>query len=260
MEFDGVTIKIWNWNWNWAHDWTNDWVWDAGAAALSLAIALSWLRLINGLAQRNFLEPKLSRKIIHIGTGPLFVLTWVLFSDRPEARYFAVCVPLLIVLQFVAIGLGFLQDPAAVQAMTRSGNPREILRGPLFYGLVFMVCTLVFWRSSPVGVVALMMMCGGDGLADIIGRRFGRVKLPLSTEKSWAGSAAMFAGGVGLSGVMLAGLNGLGYFQPGLRLGETAIALLLIGIATTLVEALPFRDIDNLTLTGVAIALGRYLL
>jgi phytol kinase len=42
-------------------------------------------------------------------------------------------------------------------------------------------------------VVALM--CGGDGLADIIGRRFGSgAKLPHNSNKSWAGSAAMFAG------------------------------------------------------------------
>ena len=35
---------------------------------------------------------------------------------------------------------------------------------------------------------------GGDGLADIIGRRFGGVKLPWNTAKSWAGSLAMFIG------------------------------------------------------------------
>lgn len=40
-------------------------------------------------------------------------------------------------------------------------------------------------------------MCGGDGLADIIGRRFGgNAKLPHNSNKSWAGSAAMFAGAV----------------------------------------------------------------
>jgi phytol kinase len=36
-----------------------------------------------------------------------------------------------------------------------------------------------------------MMLCGGDGLADIIGRRFGKVKLPWNGSKSWAGSLGM---------------------------------------------------------------------
>ena len=54
--------------------------------------------------------------------------------------------------------------------------------------------TVVFWRESPVGMMVLSLMCGGDGLADIIGRKFGTAKLPFNMSKSWAGSAAMFAG------------------------------------------------------------------
>lgn len=230
---------------------------DAGATAIALIAALLWLRTIETLAQRNILEQKLSRKIIHIGTGPLFVLSWLLFSDRPSARYFAVLVPLLITLQFFAIGLGLLEDPAAVQAMTRGGDRTEILRGPLFYGLVFILCTVVFWRDSPVGILALMMVCGGDGLADIVGRRFGRIKLPFSTDKSWAGSAAMFAGSFGLAFSFLALFSGLGYFS--LALGRTAWVTGAIALAATLVEALPYKDIDNLTLTAVAIGLGLWL-
>ncbi len=231
---------------------------DAVATIIALSAALLWLRTIDTLAHRKLLEQKLSRKIIHIGTGPLFVLAWTLFSDRPSARYFAVLVPLIITVQFIAIGTGLLEDPAAVQAMTRTGDRREILRGPLFYGLVFIICTVVFWRSSPVGILALMMVCGGDGLADIIGRRFGSVKLPFSQDKSWAGSGAMFLGSFVFGFGFLALFNALGYFS--LELGWTAIATLAIALAATLVEALPYRDIDNLTLTGVAIVLGLWLL
>lgn len=38
---------------------------------------------------------KLSRKLVHITTGPLFVLTWPLFSSAPEARYYAAVIPVL---------------------------------------------------------------------------------------------------------------------------------------------------------------------
>lgn len=40
----------------------------------------------------------------------------------------------------------------------------------------------------------LFFFPGGDGLADIVGRRFGGVKLPWNSNKSWAGSLAMFIG------------------------------------------------------------------
>lgn len=107
---------------------------DLLAAGVTLVLALIWLRAIDLLAHRGLLEPKLSRKILHIGTGPLFVLCWILFTDASWARYLAAITPLAITLQFFGVGTGLIQDPAAVQAMTRQGNPQEILRGPLYYG------------------------------------------------------------------------------------------------------------------------------
>ena len=95
---------------------------------------------------------------------------------------------------------------------------RELLRGPLYYVLILILCALIFWRESPVGLISLAMMCGGDGntsplskfswprllpvtnfqlgdligIADIIGRRFGSLKIPYNQQKSWAGSISMF--------------------------------------------------------------------
>src|SRR5512139_3217492 len=135
------------------------------ATIITLAIALGFLRIMDFLAQRGWIESRLSRKLIHIGTGPVFVLCWLLYREQPEARWLAALVPLMIVAQFVLVGLGILKDDAAVQAMSRTGNPREILRGPLFYGIAFVLLTVLFWKDSPVGMTALMMMCGGDGLA-----------------------------------------------------------------------------------------------
>ena len=233
---------------------------DMFAALATLLLALSWLRVMDTLAHRGLIEQKLSRKLIHIGTGPMFVLCWNLFSDGPQARFWAALTPLMITLQFLAVGLEFIKDPAAVQAMTRNNNPREILRGPFYYGLVFVMCTLIFWRSSPVGVLALMLMCGGDGLADIIGRRFGKHKLPFNPNKSWAGSAAMFSGGFGFGFGFLVLFNVLGNFQPPLNLFATAEVVGVIALVGAVVEALPFQDVDNLTLTGVAVVLGLGLL
>lgn len=237
----------------------NSWIRDGAATLLAFGVAISWLRLIELLAARGQLESKLSRKLIHIGTGPLFVLCWQFFSAAPTARYFAALVPLVLTGQFLAIGLEWIQNPQAVQAMTRTGKPAEILRGPLYYGIVFMVCTIVFWRPSPIGILALMILCGGDGLADIVGRRFGSHKLFFNTQKSWAGSLAMFVGSFAFGFGFLALFNNFQNFYPALDLATTARNVAAISVVATIVEALPYHDIDNITLTAVAVLLGLWL-
>lgn len=71
---------------------------------------------------------------------------------------------------------------------------QELLRGPLLYIGIVTAVTLLFWRESPVGLMVLSLMCGGDGLADIVGRRYGFARLPFNHNKSWLGSLAMFTG------------------------------------------------------------------
>lgn len=41
------------------------------------------------------LVQKLSRKLVHITAGPLFVLMWPLFSWAPSARLYAAVIPAL---------------------------------------------------------------------------------------------------------------------------------------------------------------------
>ena len=60
-----------------------------------------------------------------MGTGPLFVLCWLLFTRAFAARFLAALAPLLITLQFFLVGTGIIRDEAAVQAMARSGDRRE---------------------------------------------------------------------------------------------------------------------------------------
>src|SRR5258708_20180649 len=96
---------------------------DIVATSLTFLLSLLWLRLMDALAHRGVLSPQLSRKLIHIGTGPLFLICWHLFSAQPEARFFAALVPLAITAQFAAVGLGIIPDPAAVQPITPHPAP-----------------------------------------------------------------------------------------------------------------------------------------
>ncbi len=232
----------------------NLWLQDIVALFITFAVALAWLRLNDTLARRGIVSRHLARKLIHIGTGPLFVLCWPFFSAGPQSRWFAALVPAILTLQFVAIGLGLVEDEGAVQAMSRSGDRRELLYGPTQYGIVFVLATVIFWIHSAVGIVALMLLCGGDGLADVVGRRYGRVPLAANPRKSWAGSAAMLAAGFGFSFLYLLLFNGLGAFT--VSVGGSVLPLLLISLAATVVEAVSGQDIDNITITVTALSVA----
>ena len=228
----------------------NNWI----ALIITFAAALGWLRLMDFFAHRGWIESRLSRKIIHIGTGPIFVLCWLLFDNGSAGRWMAALVPFAITVQFALIGLGVIKDEASVKSMSRSGDPKELLRGPLFYGIAFVVLTLVFWKDSPIGIVALMLMCGGDGIADVVGRSVKSAKLPWSRQKSVAGSLAVFVGGWVLAVLVMAIYLSAGVF--GGSLSAYLLPITAISFVGMLVESLPFKDIDNLTVTFAAVLLG----
>ncbi|CAI7834065.1 unnamed protein product [Closterium sp. NIES-54] len=148
----------------------------------------------------HHLSQKLSRKVLHITIGLFFVFVcWPLFSAYPQARFFAAAAPVVTAVQLLLLGLGVTRSDGIVKSMSRSGSKSELLSGPLCYAVTIMLMTVMFWRTSPVGMVALVIMCGGDGVADIVGRRCGSWKLPWNEQKSWAGSAAMLLCGFFLS-------------------------------------------------------------
>ena len=224
------------------------------ATLLTFLIALAFLRLMDFLAHRGIIESKLSRKLIHIGTGPIFVLCWLMYPDLPISRWLAALVPFVITTQFVLVGTGILKDKAAVKAMSRTGDRREILRGPLFYGIVFILLTILYWKDSPIGIPALMMLCGGDGIADIVGRRIHSAKLPWSRAKSLAGSLSVFAGGWVLTILIFAIYIWVGEFNGPLSRYIPPITWIALG--AMLVESLPYQDIDNITITAVSVLVG----
>jgi phytol kinase len=228
------------------------------AFIITLLLALAWLRVNTYIAARGWVSGPVSRKIIHIGTGPIFVLCWLLYPESYSSRFWAALIPLGITVQFLLVGLGLLRDEAAVVAMTRHGLAREILRGPLFYGIVFVLLTILYWYDTPIGLVALMLLCGGDGLADLIGKRVPSFSLPWSRTKTIAGSLAMLFGGWGMAalvwGIFILGGTINSSFS------ELFGPLFVIALLATVIESLPLPDVDNLTVPAVAVLAGHFLL
>jgi len=182
------------------------------------------------------------------------MVSWPIFSTSTEARYFASLVPFVNCSRLVIYGLSLASDEGLIKSVTREGKPEELLRGPLYYVLVLILCALVFWRESPVGVISLAMMCGGDGIADIIGRRFGSSKLPYNQQKSWAGSISMFVFGFLISIGMLYYYSVLGYFQ--LDWIWTAQKVALVSLVATVVESFSTTEVvdDNISVPLASMA------
>jgi phytol kinase len=224
------------------------------ALVITFMLSLAFLRLMDFIAHRGWLDGKLSRKFIHIGTGPMFVLCWLLFDDAPSARWLAALVPFAITAQFALIGFGVMKDDASIKAMSRTGDPKEILRGPLYYGIMFIVVTILFWKDTLIGITALMVMCGGDGIADVIGRHIKSPKLPWSMEKSVAGSLSVFAGGWILSVLILFIYVTVGVFAA--PFVSYLRPITIVALVSTIVESFPHKDVDNITVTVAAAITG----
>lgn len=225
---------------------------DAQAFAASSLIMVATVESVKALT--GFLDRKLTRKIMHLAAGPLFMLTWPFFSADRGARWWAAAVPLAMTLKFALTGLGLLNIMGDVEAMSRSGTPSELLRGPLIYGLVFTAATVLAFRRV-IAAAALMALCAGDGMADVVGRRYGgaqRMRLPWSPRKSWPGTAAFFVFAAAASVAFGALFHGWGWTVMPVR--QMLAPLLLASLAAAAMESLPFADVDNLLVPAAAAA------
>ncbi|XP_024531188.1 phytol kinase 1, chloroplastic-like [Selaginella moellendorffii] len=232
---------------------------DFGVVGAVVAGAYLWVQGFELLTRFNVLDQKLSRKLVHMTTGPLFMLSWPLFSSSSASRYICSLVPLANAVRLLILGLGLRTNEGVVKSMSRDGDAKELLRGPLYYVAVLFISTVCFWRDSPVGMIALSVMCGGDGIADIIGRKFGREKLPYNEKKSWAGSTAMFVCGTALSFASIYYFTYLGFYA--LDPLDTLARVTFISLAATLVESLPITSSldDNLMVPTTVMLLGSIL-
>ncbi|KAK9061313.1 hypothetical protein SSX86_018493 [Deinandra increscens subsp. villosa] len=212
---------------------------DAGATLLVVAGGYALVSGFDNLTHHQIIQQNLSRKLVHILSGLLYMGCWPIFSTSAEARYFAALVPLLNCLRLLVHGHSLVTNEELIKSITREGKPEELLRGPLYYVLVLILCSIFFWRESPIGVVSLSMMCGGDGIADIMGRRFGIHKVPYNKHKSWVGSISMFIVGFLISIGMLYYFSKFGYFE--LDQVQTIERVAVVAMAATVVESLPSK-------------------
>jgi len=221
-----------------------------------LAVVFNW-SIAWGL-EAGYYDSKTGRKLTHIGSAPLYIILWPIFSEAGGARYFAGLVTLTNIFRLYLAGTGDAAESSLANTISRSGDKSEVLGGPFIYVCLFQVFILAFWRDSFPGVVAMTTMAAGDGMADIIGRRYGRngYKWPLGDgQKSLVGTVAFAVSAFAVTLGVCCWLIATGALSSSLTLVALATRILAISCICALVEILPIGD-DNYTVPGSAALLS----
>jgi dolichol kinase len=236
-------------------------VWDFVAFIISFIVILMLVQINARIEKSGKLSTIVTRKVIHTFAAPLWVLTWMLFSGGIFSRWLAIIVPLIFVLQFVMIGTGKSKNEDFVRSMSRSGDPRELLGGTLYYATLMVIIGILWFyvpsdgnlaNATPLALIVFGCLAGGDGFADVIGRKYGGSKKfgIGGAEKTIVGMIGMLIGSFLFSFVLV--------FLFSLEVAAFSVVdlilpILVVSIVATIIEAITPKGLDNLTITIAAI-------
>lgn len=201
--------------------------------AVQVGLVAVWLALVGVatevLRRSGRAEPETIRKVVHIGVGNVILLAWWLHIPS----WLGIGASVL----FSAIALLSYRLPILPVINTVG---RQSL-GTFFYAVSFAVLIACFWSTQPqYAVLGVLTMTWGDGLAALVGHRFGRHPFKvLGMQKSWEGTLAMWLASYLVSLLVLWATQGAGL--------PTWTVPLVIATAATILEAFSVLGIDNLT-------------
>ena len=159
--------------------------------------------------------------------------------------------------QAVALAAGALAFnlfllPRLGPGLYRPGDRERGIHGIVWYPLAVLLLLVTFPRRPDIAAAAWGILAIGDGLATLAGRAIGGRRWPWNREKTLSGSVAFAIGGAA-AGVVLAWWCRPAVTPPPL-LAFTILAPIAAAIAAALVETIPVRLDDNLSVAVTAAA------
>lgn len=155
---------------------------------------------------------------------------------------------------FVGILYGLFLSQILVKSTARR-HEQGFSSGKVIYGVMVFVLILLFHQKTYIVAGAWAIMSLGDGCSGLLGRIYGKKRLPWNPEKSWIGSFAFILfGGLGASVLMWwVSLNPstAPHIQEQVQAPATWVYFLttafLASLVTAGVESLPLKINDNIT-------------
>lgn len=182
------------------------------------------------------------RKGWHMATG-LVVTPMILYTNVNYATIVALAATFF-VLTIELLSLSFaIRLPFWTRQLERVRRPYERFSWASV-GFLLTLIVLVWLSPLPVALAAAGMLAFGDGMSSLVGRAFGRHRIPWNARKTWEGSWAGFVAGIIGAYALVAWYSmheGVSY-EPALLLG-----VFLVGAAAAMfAESWP-RYEDNVT-------------
>ncbi|MBD2201019.1 phosphatidate cytidylyltransferase [Calothrix sp. FACHB-1219] len=201
---------------------------------LQIAIIAVWVLFILAIAwavnRLDHKDPEIVRKIAHIGIGNVILLAWWL--NIPAS--------LGITASILGSAVTLLSYRLPILPGINSVGRQSL--GTFFYAVSFGILIGCFWylQQPHYAALGILVMTWGDGLAALIGQRFGKHKYKVfGSQKSWEGSLTMTLVSYLVSSLILLGVQG--------NIWQTWVISLLVAVVATALEAVSLLGIDNLT-------------
>lgn len=115
-------------------------------------------------------------------------------------------------------------------AAARDRDQGRFVLGPVTLAIGAMLALLLY--PEPAATIGIYALAFGDGISSIVGKLFGRVRIPFTGGKTIAGSLSCF----------------VAVFFVAFRITGKVLPSLLVAIGATAIEALPTKDLDNILL------------
>jgi len=209
-----------------------------------ISAVVIWLGLVflTSAILRHFgHEPELVRKVVHIGTGNVLPIAWWLHIP------FEICLAAGILFSAIALASHYTNILPMLNDVGRKTY------GVFYYALSITILVALFWEQHPQYVaIGVMVMSWGDGMAALIGKRFGRhTFVHLGNQRSLEGSLAMFVTSMAVIVAILGFSQDLQWRNVMMSVPVAAIAALL--------EAYSPGGTDNLSVPLVSAFLSYFL-
>jgi phytol kinase len=192
-------------------------------------------------------KPEHIRKIVHIGTGNVILLAWLLQLPAWVGITSSILAGIVTLISYR------LPILPGVNSVGRKSW------GTFFYSLSIGIVTVVFWplHLPYYGVIGILIMAWGDGLAAIIGQEFGKHPYTIfGNTKSWEGTFTMLSVSYTIVSIVLFSVHG--------NMWQTWVVGIPVAIVATAVESIAQWGLDNLTVplisAGLAFAIDRLLI